>query len=73
VFWMSDYLMVMHEVESLAPGGLESYFDEYEEMVSSEIDEDRRRRARAELGERYGITWHDERIPETRGRFGIGS
>ncbi len=58
-------------LEILAPGGLESYFDEYEEIVSSEIDEDRRRRARAELGESYGITWHDERIPEARARFGI--
>ncbi len=23
------------------------------------------------IGERYGITWHDERIPEARARFGI--
>jgi quercetin dioxygenase-like cupin family protein len=59
-------------LEILTPGGLESYFDEYEEIVSNETDEDRRRRARAELGERYGVTWHDERISETRARFGIG-
>lgn len=59
-------------LEILTPGGLERYFDEYEEIVSSGMDEDRRRRARAELGERYGITWHDERIPEARVRFGIG-
>jgi quercetin dioxygenase-like cupin family protein len=59
-------------LEILVPGGLESYFNEYEEIVPSEIDEDQHRRARAELGERYGVTWHDERIPETRARFGIG-
>lgn len=59
-------------LEILTPGGLESYFDEYEEIVASALDEDQRRRARAELGERYGLTWHDERIPEARTRFGIG-
>jgi quercetin dioxygenase-like cupin family protein len=63
-------------LEVLTPGGFESYFDEYEEiaskLASGEISEDEHRRARAELGERYGITWHDERIPETRARFGIG-
>jgi hypothetical protein len=45
-------------MEILVPGeSFEGYFDEP-------------RRARAELGERYGITWHDERIPEaiTHGR-----
>jgi hypothetical protein len=26
-----------------------------------------------ELGERYGITWHDERTPEVEASFGIGS
>ncbi len=59
-------------LEILTPGGLERYFDEYEEIVSSEMSEDQRRWARAELGERYGITWHDERIPEAKARFGIG-
>jgi quercetin dioxygenase-like cupin family protein len=59
-------------LEILTPGGLERYFDEYEEIVSSEIDEEQRRKARVELGERYGITWHDERIPEAKARFGIG-
>jgi hypothetical protein len=28
--------------------------------------------ARAELGKRYGITWHDELIPEVRSHFGMG-
>jgi hypothetical protein len=30
------------------------------------------REARAELGARYGITWHDENIPEVEVRFGMG-
>jgi quercetin dioxygenase-like cupin family protein len=59
-------------LEILTPGGLENYFDEYEKIVSSEVDENQRRRARAELGERYGVIWHDERIPEAKARFGIG-
>jgi uncharacterized cupin superfamily protein len=60
----------------ITPGGIEGYFDEYEQiaskLASGEIDEEEHRRSRAELGERYGITWHDERIPEARARFGIG-
>jgi quercetin dioxygenase-like cupin family protein len=60
-------------MEILTPGGFESYFDEYEQIASSDLGEDERRKARAELGERYGVTWHDERIPEARARFGIGS
>jgi hypothetical protein len=63
-------------MEILTPGGFESYLDEYEKIVSKlasgEIDEEEHRRARAELGERYGVTWHDERIPEAMARFGIG-
>ena len=63
-------------MEILTPGGFEGYFDEYEQIASKfasgEIDEEERRRSRAELGERYGVTWHDERIPEARARFGIG-
>jgi len=57
-----------------APGdSFEDYFDEYEEIVSQEMSGEEHRGARAELGERYGITWHDERIPEVEARFGIGS
>jgi quercetin dioxygenase-like cupin family protein len=63
-------------MEILTPGGFENYFDEYERIASKlaagEIDEEEHRRARAELGERYGVVWHDERIPEARSRFGIG-
>jgi mannose-6-phosphate isomerase-like protein (cupin superfamily) len=62
-------------MEILTPGGFERYFDEYEKiaskLASGEIDEEEHRRAQAELGERYGVTWHDERIPEARARFGI--
>ena len=63
-------------MEILTPGGFEGYFDEYEQIVSKlasvEIDEEEHRRSRVELGERYGVIWHDERIPEARARFGIG-
>ncbi len=62
-------------VEILTPGGFEVYFEEYEQiaakLASGEIDEEGHRRARVELGERYGVTWHDERISEARARFGI--
>jgi mannose-6-phosphate isomerase-like protein (cupin superfamily) len=54
------------------PGEFENYYDEYEQIVESVMSEDERRKARAELGERYGVIWHDERIPEARARFGIG-
>ena len=61
-------------MEILTPGGeFEGYFDEYEEIVSQEISSEVQRRARAELGERYKIMWHDEIIPEVEVRFGIGS
>jgi quercetin dioxygenase-like cupin family protein len=63
-------------IEVHAPGGFESFYDAYEEiaskLASGEIDEEKHRRARAELGKRYGVTWHDKRIPEARARFGIG-
>ena len=58
-------------VEILTPGGFEGYFDEYEGIASSDLDKNERRKARAELGERYGVIWHDERIPEIKARFGI--
>jgi len=63
-------------VEILTPDGFEGYFDEYEQiaskLVSGEIDEEEHTRARGAPGERYGVIWHDERIPEIRARFGIG-
>ena len=61
-------------IEILTPGSdFEGYFDEYEEIVSQEMSGEEHMRARAELGECYGITWHDERIPEVEASFGIGS
>ena len=61
-------------MEILTPGSaFEGYFDEYEEIVSRHMSDEEHLRARAELGERYGITWHDERIPEVEASFGIGS
>jgi quercetin dioxygenase-like cupin family protein len=59
-------------LEMHRPGEFENYYDEYEEIVESAMNEDERLKARAELGERYGVTWHDERILEAMARFGIG-
>jgi quercetin dioxygenase-like cupin family protein len=62
-------------IELHAPGGFEGWYDEYEEIASKfasgEIDEEEHRRARAELSERYGVSFHDELIPEVRARFGL--
>ncbi len=41
-------------LEILTPGGFESYLDEYEEIVSSTMDEEEHRRVRAELSAPYG-------------------
>jgi mannose-6-phosphate isomerase-like protein (cupin superfamily) len=60
-------------LEFHTPGEFENYYDEYEQIVESAMDEDERQKARSELGERYGVVWHDERIPEARARFSIGS
>jgi quercetin dioxygenase-like cupin family protein len=57
------------------PGGFEGFYDEYEQtaskLASGEIDEEAHRKARAELGERYGVVWHEELVPEVRARFGL--
>ena len=63
--------MRVMELLTLGGGSFEGYFGEYEEIVSGETDDEERRRTRAELGERCGITWHDEQIPEVRARLGI--
>jgi quercetin dioxygenase-like cupin family protein len=63
---------VARVLEFHTPGEFEDYYDEYERIVESGMDDDERLRARTELGERYGVTWHDERIPEAMARFGIG-
>jgi len=58
-------------MEILTPGGsFEGYFDEYEEIVAGSLDEEGRKEARAELGGRYGVSWHDELAPEVEARFG---
>ena len=58
-------------LEIHAPGEFEDYYDEYEQIVESEMGEEERTKARVELGERYGVVWHDELIPEVRARFGL--
>jgi uncharacterized cupin superfamily protein len=58
-------------LEIHAPGEFEDYYDEYERIVESEMGEEERRKARVELGERYGIVWHEELVPEVRARFGL--
>ena len=63
---------VAHVLEFHTPGKFENYYDEYERIVGSEMDEDERLKARTELGTRYGVVWHDELIPEAMARFGIG-
>jgi hypothetical protein len=37
------------------------------------MSDEEHRKKRAELGRRYGITWHDENIAEVEALFGIGS
>ena len=59
-------------LEIHAPGEFENYYDEYEQIVESAMSEDERLKARAELGKRYGVSWHDELIPQVRARFGLG-
>jgi quercetin dioxygenase-like cupin family protein len=59
-------------LEIHTPGEFEDYYDEYEQIVESAMSEYERRKARVELGERYGVSWHDELLPEVRARFGIG-
>ena len=43
-----------------------------DERAQSGMDEDERLKAGPELGERYGVVWHDELVPEALSRFGIG-
>jgi quercetin dioxygenase-like cupin family protein len=59
-------------LEFHTPGEFENYYDEYEQIVESAMSEDERRKARVELGERYGVSWHEELIPKAMARFGIG-
>jgi quercetin dioxygenase-like cupin family protein len=60
-------------MEILTPGdSFEGYFDAYEEIALQNMSHLEHQKTRAELGERYGITWHDEMISEVEARFGIG-
>jgi quercetin dioxygenase-like cupin family protein len=61
-------------MELLTPGeSFEGYFDEYETIASQSTSDDGHRTSRSELGKRYGITWHDDMIPEVEASFGIGA
>jgi quercetin dioxygenase-like cupin family protein len=60
-------------MEILTPGySFEGYFDEYEEIASRKMSAEEHKKERAELGKRYGITWHDAMIPEVEVSFGAG-
>ena len=59
-------------MEILTPGrSFEGYFDEYEEIAAQKMSDEEHKKARAEQGERYGITWHDAMIPEVEASFGV--
>ena len=59
-------------MEILTPGqSFEGYFDEYEPLASRGTSDDEHNRMRAELGKSYGITWHDDLVPEVEASFGI--
>ena len=61
-------------MEILTPGGsFEGYFDGYEAIASRSTSDDEHKKARSELGQRYGITWHDDMVPEVKARLGIGA
>jgi quercetin dioxygenase-like cupin family protein len=61
-------------MELLTPGdSFEGYFDEYEALASRSTSDGEHKKARSELGKRYGITWHDDMITEVRASLGIGA
>ena len=61
-------------MEILTPGeSFEGYFDEYEALASRSTSDDEHRKARSELGKRYGITWHDDMMSEVEACFGISA
>jgi quercetin dioxygenase-like cupin family protein len=63
---------VVRVMEILTPGdSFEGYFDAYEEIASRGLGDEEHREERSRLGERFGITWHDESIPEVKASFGI--
>ena len=61
-------------MEVLTPGeSFEGYFDGYEAIASRSTSDVEHKKARSELGKRYGIIWHDDMIPEVEDSFGIGA
>lgn len=59
-------------MEILTPGdSFSGYFDDYERIAAGGMEEDERKKARAKLGARYGISWQEELVPEVEARFGI--
>lgn len=55
-----------------APSGVEAVFQGLADLSAKGMDRDGERKARAILAARYGVTFHDELIPEYRDRFGLG-
>ena len=54
------------------PGGAEAGFQGLADLSSKGMDRDAERKARAVFAAQYGVTFHDELIPEYRARFGLG-
>ena len=54
------------------PGGAEAVFQGLADLSSKGMDRDAERKARAVFAAQYGVTFHDELIPEYRARFGLG-
>jgi hypothetical protein len=54
------------------PGAFDSFYDELGEVLVSSYDTEEERRAALDaLGEKYGETFHPERIPEYVQKYGV--
>jgi len=61
-------------MEILTPGeSFDGYVNGYEALASRSTSDDEHKEARSELGKRYGMTWHDEMVPEIIACFSIGA
>jgi quercetin dioxygenase-like cupin family protein len=70
----NDGTEAVRVLEILTPGdSFEGYFDEYEQIASQELGDEEHKMARAELGRRYEITWHDDMVTEVEVCFGMDS
>lgn len=58
-------------MEMHSPGGFERHYDEMRELDSSGVQGEERRQAEAEIQRRYGVTFHWERVPALRERYGL--